>query len=66
MCAQARVAGRRGERSRTARPPEEQSPLPEGLHGVTEGARVEQVGVEPKGRAVAPLVMAGYRSRAIS
>jgi hypothetical protein len=66
MCAQARIAGRCGERSQTARPPIMRCPLHEGLQHVTEGAQVEQVGVEPEVQAVALLVMAGARSRAIS
>jgi hypothetical protein len=66
MRAQAREAGRCGERSQTARPSIMRCPLHEGLHSATEGAQVKQVGVEPEVRAVAPLVMAGARSQAIS
>lgn len=49
----------------TAKQPERIVQIREGLHGVTEGARVRWVGVKPKVRAVAQLVMAGARSRAI-
>jgi len=66
MCAQARIAGRCGERQSTAIAAIMRGPPSDSLHGVTEGAQVEQVGVEPKGEAVSPLVMAGKRSRAIS
>lgn len=66
MCAQARVAGRYGERQSTAIAAIMRGPPSDSLHGVTEGAQVKQVGIEPEGEAVSLLVMAGQRSRAIS